>query len=92
MLTMAANHSVVKFSLATRGSIDVGMIALSVNDALGLGPLMPRYVIAGVAGSLESVVTISSAITSPFCHACIGEPLRGPIWTYSGLPRFWPGT
>ena len=66
MLTIAASHSAVKFSLATRGSIEVGRMPLSVNDAFGLGPAIPRYVIAGIAGSLDSVVRISSAIVSPF--------------------------
>ncbi|SBS72075.1 conserved hypothetical protein [uncultured Mycobacterium sp.] len=32
----------MKFSLATRGSIDVGKIPLTVKDAFGLGPAMPR--------------------------------------------------
>ncbi|EHB55679.1 hypothetical protein MycrhDRAFT_2873 [Mycolicibacterium rhodesiae JS60] len=42
MLTIAANQSAVKFSLPTRGSIDVGRIPLRVNDPFGLGPAMPR--------------------------------------------------
>src|SRR5882757_1108936 len=50
-VTIAATRSAVKFSLAIRGSVDVGSTADTANDPFGGGPDMPRYVIPGVVGS-----------------------------------------
>src|SRR5882757_4745987 len=50
-VTIAATRSAVKFSLAIRGSVDVGRTADTANDPFGGGPDMPRYVIPGVVGS-----------------------------------------
>jgi fluoride ion exporter CrcB/FEX len=58
-LTTATTRSAVKFSVATRGSVEVGSTLDNVNVEVAGGPDIPRCVIPGVAGNFNKVSTMS---------------------------------
>jgi hypothetical protein len=73
IVTIAATRSAVKFSLAIRGSVDVGRTVGTANDPFGGGPDMPRKVIPGVVGSCAIVSAKVSGI--PLLFASIAFSL-----------------
>lgn len=62
MVTMATTRSAVKFSVATRGSADVGITWDKVIADVVRAPDRTRQVMSGVAGDLARVAAISAGI------------------------------